>query len=88
MKPASTQEVAAVVDLCARHGIAIIPQGGNNGMCGAATPDDGGRNIVIRLDRTRAIRNVNPLANTMTVEADCILADIQAAAVAADRYFP
>src|ERR1700758_5079736 len=82
------QEVAAVVKLCARQGIVITPQGGNTGMCGAATPDSGERNVVIRLDRMRSIRNVNPLANTLTVEAGCILAEIQAAAAAADRYFP
>ena len=88
VKPGSPQEVAAVVKLCARQGIAITPQGGNTGMCGAATPDDGERNVVIRLDRMRSIRDVNPLANTITVEAGCILAEIQAAAAAADRYFP
>jgi FAD/FMN-containing dehydrogenase len=88
VKPGSTQEVAAVVKLCAERGIAIVPQGGNTGMCGAATPDERGRNVVIRLDRMRTIRNVNPLANTITVEAGCILAEIQAAAAAADRYFP
>ena len=88
VKPGSTPEVAAVVKLCARHGIKIVPQGGNTGMCGAATPDDGARNVVVRLDRMRNIRNVNALANTMTVEAGCILAEVQAAAAAADRYFP
>jgi FAD/FMN-containing dehydrogenase len=88
VKPGSTQEVAAIVKLCTHRGIAITPQGGNTGMCGAATPDDGERNIVMRLDRMRSIRNVSPLANTITVEAGCILAEIQAAAAAADRYFP
>jgi FAD/FMN-containing dehydrogenase len=88
VKPGSTAEVAAVVKLCAAQGIAITPQGGNTGMCGAATPDDGARNVVIRLDRMRSIRSVNPLANTITVEAGCILAEIHAAATAADRYFP
>jgi FAD/FMN-containing dehydrogenase len=88
VKPGSTQEVAAVVKLCAQRGIAITPQGGNTGMCGAATPDAAERNIVIRLDRMRQIRDVNSLANTITVESGCILAEIQAAAAAADRYFP
>jgi FAD/FMN-containing dehydrogenase len=88
VKPGSTNEVASLVKLCARRGIAITPQGGNTGMCGAATPDDGAHNIVIRLDRMRGIRDVNPLANTITVEAGCILAEIQAAAAAAERYFP
>ncbi|MEK9283517.1 FAD-binding oxidoreductase [Bradyrhizobium sp. ISRA442] len=88
VKPGSTQEVAGVVKLCAERGIAIVPQGGNTGMCGAATPDSSPRNVVIRLDRMRRIRKVSPLANSITVEAGCILAEIQAAAAAADRYFP
>jgi len=88
VRPGSTDEVAAVVRHCAARGLAIVPQGGNTGMCGAATPDDGVSNVVIRLDRMRRVRDVSPLANTITVEAGCILADVQAAATAADRYFP
>ena len=88
VRPGSTDEVAAVVRHCAERRLAIVPQGGNTGMCGAATPDDGASNIVIRLDRMRRVRDVSPLANTITVEAGCILADVQAAATAVDRYFP
>ncbi|MDN4982827.1 FAD-binding oxidoreductase [Bradyrhizobium arachidis] len=88
VKPGSTAEVASVVRYCAEKRLAIVPQGGNTGMCGAATPDDAACNVVIRLDRMRALRDVSPLANTITVEAGCILADVQAAARDVDRYFP
>ena len=88
VKPGSTAEVAALVRYCAERRLAIVPQGGNTGMCGAATPDDGAFNVVIRLDRMRRVRDVSPLANTITVEAGCILAEVQAAATAVDRYFP
>jgi FAD/FMN-containing dehydrogenase len=88
VKPGSTAEVAAVVELCAALGLAITPQGGNTGMCGAATPDSGKRNVVVRMDRMRSIRDANPLANTITVEAGCVLAAVQAAAEAIDRHFP
>jgi FAD/FMN-containing dehydrogenase len=88
VRPGSTDEVAAVVRHCAEQRLSIIPQGGNTGMCGAATPDDGPSNVVIRLDRMRRVRDVSPLANTITVEAGCILAEVQAAATAVDRYFP
>lgn len=88
VKPATTDEVAAVVRLCAAHGVAIVPQGGNTGMCGAATPLAAGPAIVLRLDRLRAIRAVDPLANTITVEAGCILATIQDAARQVGRLFP
>jgi FAD/FMN-containing dehydrogenase len=88
VKPGSTAEVASVVKFCAARRLAIVPQGGNTGMCGAATPDDRAGNVVIRLDRMRAVRDVSPLANTITVEAGCILADVQNAARDVDRYFP
>src|SRR5882762_9106166 len=68
VKPGSTAEVAAIVKYCGERRLAIVPQGGNTGMCGAATPDDRAGNVVIRLDRMRAVRDVSPLANTITVE--------------------
>ncbi|MGY3459702.1 FAD/FMN-containing dehydrogenase [Bradyrhizobium sp. LM3.4] len=88
VKPGSNAEVSAVVKFCAAKQLAIVPQGGNTGMCGAATPDERTANVVIRLDRMRAVRDVSPLANTITVEAGCILAEVQNAARAVDRYFP
>ncbi|MBR0727913.1 FAD-binding oxidoreductase [Bradyrhizobium japonicum] len=88
VKPGSTAEVASVVRYCDDRRLAIVPQGGNTGMCGAATPDDHAGNVVIRLDRMRAVRDVSPLANTITVEAGCILAEVQNAARDVDRYFP
>ena len=88
VKPASVEEVAAVVRLCHAEGVTIVPQGGNTGLCGGAVPAPERRNVVVRLDRMRRIRHLSPLANTITVEAGCILAEIQAAADAADRFFP
>lgn len=88
VKPGSNAEVSAVVKFCEAKQLAIVPQGGNTGMCGAATPDERTANVVIRLDRMRAVRDVSPLANTITVEAGCILAEVQNAARAVDRYFP
>lgn len=88
VKPGSTAEVSSVVRYCAANRLAIVPQGGNTGMCGGATPDDAACNVVIRLDRMRTVRDVSPLANTITVEAGCILAEVQAAARDVDRYFP
>jgi FAD/FMN-containing dehydrogenase len=86
--PRITAEVSAVVQVCAEAGVAIVPQGGNTGMCGAATPEAGPPCIVLRLDRMNRVRSVNPLDNTMVVEAGCILADIQTAADGVDRLFP
>ena len=88
VRPASTAEVAAVVQLCADTHTPIVPQGGNTGMCGAATPDASGNAVVVALGRMNKIIEVNALNNTMTVQAGCILANIQQAAADADRLFP
>ena len=88
VRPASTAEVAAVVRLCAEAGTGIVPQGGNTGMCGGATPSPSGNEIVLALSRMNRIREIDPLNNTLTAEAGCVLATVQEAALAADRYFP
>ena len=88
VKPGSTAEVAEVVRLCAARGIAIVPQGGNTGMCGAATPLAGRPTIVVRLDRLNTIRSVSRLGDSIAVDAGCVLADIQRAAEEVDRLFP
>ncbi|WNJ93092.1 FAD-binding oxidoreductase [Bosea sp. 685] len=88
VKPASTAEVAAIVKLCAELGFAIVPQGGNTGMCGAATPLSGRPNVVLRLDRMNKIRAISRLGDSIAVDAGCILADVQKAAETADRLFP
>ena len=87
-RPVSTEEVAAIVRLCVETRTPIVPQGGNTGMCGAATPDATGSAIVMALGRMNRIIELDALNNTATVEAGCILANIQQAAAAADRLFP
>ena len=88
VRPASTDEVAAVVAHCAREGIAIVPQGGNTGLCGASVPGGTRREIVLSLARMNRVRAIDPLNDTLTAEAGCVLADIQRAAREADRFFP
>ena len=88
VRPASTAEVAAVLGICARTGTAVVPQGGNTGMCGASVPGSSGREIVLALSRMNRIRSVDVLNNTITVDAGCVLASIQQAAREADRLFP
>jgi FAD/FMN-containing dehydrogenase len=88
VRPASTAEVAAVVKICADTGTGIVPQGGNTGMCGGATPSASGHEIVLALGRMNRVLALDALNNTITVEAGCILANIQQAAAAAERLFP
>lgn len=85
VSPASTEELAQVVRICAEARIPITPQSGNTGLVGGATPHGG---IVLSTRRMNTIRAIDPLNNTMTVEAGCILADIQNAADDIDRLFP
>ncbi|MGH6622400.1 MAG: FAD-binding oxidoreductase [Burkholderiaceae bacterium] len=88
VRPGSTAEVAAVVRICADSLTSIVPQGGNTGLVGGGTPDHSGRAIVVSLRRLNKVRVIDPLNNTMTVEAGCVLQAVQEAARAAGRLFP
>jgi FAD/FMN-containing dehydrogenase len=88
VRPASTAEVAAVVRICAEAKLPIVPQGGNTGLVGGGVPPEDGHNIVLALGRMNHIRAIDPVNFTMTVEAGCILADLQQAAAESDRLFP
>jgi len=86
--PASTAEVAELVELCAEHGVPIVPQGGNSGMCGGATPDESGHAILLSLRRMNAIRRLDPQAREATCEAGVILQTLHEAAAAEGLRFP
>jgi FAD/FMN-containing dehydrogenase len=87
LRPASTREVAAVVGLCAREGIAVVPQGGNTGLSGGSVPSGARREAVLSLSRVNRIRSIDALNDTLTAEAGCVLAQVQQAADAAGRLF-
>jgi FAD/FMN-containing dehydrogenase len=88
VRPATTDEVAALVRICARARIPIVAQGGNTSMCGGATPDASGDAIVLSLSRMRAIRDVDAPNATMTLEAGVTLHEAQRAAENAGLFFP
>jgi FAD/FMN-containing dehydrogenase len=88
VKPGSTEEVAAVVRLCNQFQIPIVPQGGNTGMVLGSVPDASGSAIVLSLSRLNKVRDIDLVNNTLTVEAGCILEQIQNAAADAGRLFP
>jgi D-lactate dehydrogenase (cytochrome) len=88
VRPASTAEVAAVVQICAEAKLPIVPQGGNTGLVGGGVPPEDGHNIVLALGRMKRIRGIDAVNFTMTMEAGCILSDLQRAAAEADRLFP
>ncbi len=88
VRPASTTEVAQVVRVCSDARVPIVPQGGNTGLCGAATPDASGSQIILNLSRMNRIREIDTHNNTMTAEAGCVLANLQRAAEEVERFFP
>jgi FAD/FMN-containing dehydrogenase len=87
-RPATTEEVAAVVRLCAETGTPLVPQGGNTSMVGGAIPDESGRHLVLSLSRLNRIRAIDTLDMTMTVEAGLVLKAAQDAAAEAGCLFP
>lgn len=88
VRPASTDEVSRVVRLCAAEKVSIVPQGGNTGMSGGATPREDAREIVLSLTRMNRILEVDEVGYTMTVEAGVVLKTIQDKAAEHDRLFP
>jgi FAD/FMN-containing dehydrogenase len=88
VRPANTAEVARVVTLCVREGVAVVPQGGNTGLVGGSVPTGTRREVVLSLGRLNRIRNLDALNDTVTVEAGCVLAEVQRAAEQAERLFP
>jgi FAD/FMN-containing dehydrogenase len=88
VRPGSAEEVAAVVRACIRHGAPLVPQGGNTGLCGGATPDATGREVVLSTARLNRVRAIDTDNDTITVEAGCVLQAVQEAAEAKGRLFP
>ena len=88
IRPANTEELAAVVRVCAEAHAPIVPQGGNTSMVGGATPTDNGDQFVLSTSRLTRIRDIDPLDLTMTIEAGVTLKAAQNAAVEAGCLLP
>src|SRR5262245_9647407 len=88
VRPANTDEVSKVVKLCHDNGIAIVPQGGNTGLMGGATPWPTHAGILLSLGRMNKVIEVDAVGYSMTVEAGCVLQTLQETAASHDRFFP
>jgi FAD/FMN-containing dehydrogenase len=86
--PCNSIEVAKIVKLCAESQIGIVPQGGNTGFCGGATPDNSGKQVVLNLKRMNQIREIDIANQTITLEAGCILQAAQDKAAEQGFLFP
>ena len=88
VRPADTAQVAAIVSLAREHGVALVPQGGNTGLVGGGVPDDSGTQLLLSLQRLNRVRQIDPANLTMTVDAGCVLQQVQQAARDAGLLFP
>ena len=88
VQPRSAAQVAQVLEFCDAERIGVVPHGGNTSYCGGAIPDESGRELVLSLRRLNRIRSVDPENYSLIAEAGCILAQVQAAAESAGRFFP
>ena len=88
VRPADTAQVAAIVSLAREHGVALVPQGGNTGLVGGGVPDDSGTQLLLSLQRLNRVRQIDPANLTMTVDAGCVLQQVQQAARDAGWLFP
>ncbi len=88
VRPDSATQVAQVVQACARHGVSMVPQGGNTGLVVGSTPDDSGRQVVLSLQRMNRVLAIDKANLTVTVEAGCILQALQERAQQEGLLFP
>ena len=88
LRPRTVEEVSAIMRWATHTRTPVVPQGGNTGLSGGATPDASGEAIMLSLGRLNQIRSVDVLGDTLVAEAGCVLADVQRAATEADRLFP
>ena len=88
VRPASTEEVAAVVKACAASGAAIVPQGGNTGLVTGSVPDGSGTQVLLSLTRLNRVRHLDRDNLTLTAEAGCVLQNLQEEAEKQGFLFP
>lgn len=88
LSPATREEAARIVRLCAGASVAIVPQGGNTSMVGGATPDGSGEAVIVSLRRMNRIRSIDRESNLAVCEAGIILSELHDAALAEGRRFP
>ena len=86
--PRSVEEVSRLLEWCNQRRIGVVPQGGNTGYCGGATPDQSGLQLVVGMRRLNRVREIDAANFSMTVEAGCTLEQVQRAAREAGRFFP
>ncbi len=88
LRPRCTQDVVAVIRACAKTRVGLVPRGGGTGFLGGARARSDGSELLMTLERMNAVRDLDLGNDTITVEAGCVLFDVQEAAAARNRLFP
>ncbi|WAC71092.1 FAD-binding oxidoreductase [Roseateles sp. SL47] len=88
LRPETTEQVAAVVKLAREHRVSLVPQGGNTGLVGGGVPDDSGTQLLLSLQRMQKVRQLDTDNLTLTVDAGCVLQQVQETARQAGLLFP
>ncbi|MDA0824613.1 MAG: FAD-binding oxidoreductase [Proteobacteria bacterium] len=88
VQPRTTEQLSQVVSVCAKANVAMVPQGGNTGYCGGATPDESGLQVLINLSKMNQILDIDAASLTLTAQAGVVLADAQNAAANQDMLLP
>ena len=88
VRPAATEQVAAIVTACARHGAAVYPQGGNTGLCYGAVPETERPGVLVSLGRMNRIRRIDRASNSLICDTGMVLAKVHEAAAEVGRQFP
>jgi FAD/FMN-containing dehydrogenase len=86
--PETTAQVADIMAFADANDIVVVPQGGNTGFMGGATPDADGRTILLSLRRMNRIREIDATNMSMTVEAGCVLQSLHEETEKQGLYFP
>ncbi len=84
--PASTEEVAGVVSVCAVHRVPIVPRGAGTGYAAGASPTRGG--VILSLARLNRVLGVESEAMRLHAQAGAITAGIHGQAAASGLYYP
>ena len=88
VEPKTSAEICAILALCSKYLVEVVPQGGNTGLVGGQTPNNTGQQIILSLRRLTQVREIDPISNTMTLEAGVTLHEAQEFAHSVERYFP
>ena len=88
LKPTNTKMVSDILLVCHKNSVSVVPQGGNTGLVGGSVPSNVGDEVIISLEKMNNILDIDPINYTMTLEAGCILSNIQDAAIKVNRIFP